>query len=100
MARTKTDDLIVVALGQRRSAVAAKLAQLRASEIETLEAELAEIEAKLQTIDPEIKTLAEEALDAEVAAGEVELVEGDNPATPEVEQSWYQKVLSMVGLKS
>lgn len=57
MARTKSQDIMIAALGRRRSEVAARIAELQASTLQQLQAELIEIEAQLQAIDPTIPPL-------------------------------------------
>lgn len=61
MARTKTDDLLIAALGTRRSQLAQDIATFDASGLAKLQAELSEVEQRLKAIDPTIPSLAEEA---------------------------------------
>lgn len=62
MARTKVDDVMISALGRRRSEIETQLAEIRKANQEAdLVAEFDAIEAKLRQIDPTIPTRAEEA---------------------------------------
>lgn len=61
MARTPTDDVLILALGQRREFLAARIKQLQTDELATMQNELAATEAKLKEIDPAILSLTEEA---------------------------------------
>lgn len=61
MALTKTQDVIVSALGRRRSQLAAEIDALNIERLAALQAELVEVEAELKKIDPTINTLAEDA---------------------------------------
>lgn len=61
MSRSKVDDLVIAALGKRRSILAAQIEAARAVPLEELQQELDELEIKLKEIDPTIPSLAEEA---------------------------------------
>lgn len=60
MARTKSQDVMVEALGRRRSQLNAEIKAVDLDSLAAKKAELAEVEAALKDIDPEIKSLAEE----------------------------------------
>lgn len=58
MARTPIDDILVQALGQKRSEVKAQIDALSASTLQDLTQQLADLEAKLQSIDPTIQPVS------------------------------------------
>lgn len=72
MARTKVDDIIVLALGRRRSEVAAKIEAHDPDRLTTLQDELVELETALKDVDSTIPSLEEERFAAEAAVRAVE----------------------------
>lgn len=61
MARSKVDDVMIFALGQRREAIYSQIKEIEARPmlLDELRAELVEIEAKLKDIDPTIPAIDE-----------------------------------------
>lgn len=96
MALTDTDKYLLSTIGQRRMAAAKELEKLKTRR--ELEDTIAECDAAMKAIDPTVPSWAE------VQEGErlrrrgqtVEFVVGDNPATPEVEVSWWRRVVRAV----
>lgn len=70
MARSKTDDTIISALGRRRTELQVQIDAVQQIPLTDLQTELTEIEAKLKSIDPTILSIAEEraAVSGEIAA--------------------------------
>jgi len=58
MALSKVDDLLIEALGARRTQVQSQIDAILATPLADLQQELADIEAKLKQIDPTILSLS------------------------------------------
>jgi capsule polysaccharide export protein KpsE/RkpR len=76
MARSKIDDVIVGALGDRREQIWVKIKEIetRPQLLSELQQELADIEAKLKEIDPTIPSKDDEAVAVEAAG--IEAIKG------------------------
>ncbi len=61
MTLSKVDELMVEALGARRTQVKSQIDAVLATPLADLQQELADIEAKLKQIDPTIPSLTEES---------------------------------------
>lgn len=60
MARSKTDDFLILQLGIRRSTLAREIRDAQRALLPELQADFDETEAKLIALDPDIRTLAQE----------------------------------------
>lgn len=68
--RSKTDDIVIAALGQERFRVAQAIDAFQPNTLSDLQSQLADLEAKLKSIDPTIPTLAEEKQAAQAQAAQ------------------------------
>lgn len=73
MPRTKVDDVMILALGRRRSELSEQIKQIEEAPtlLDDLRAELQAIELKLKEIDPTIPSKDEEAVSAVAIAGDI-----------------------------
>lgn len=61
MALSKVDELVIGALGARRTQIAAQIDVVLSTPLSDLQQELSDIETKLKEIDPTIPSLAQDA---------------------------------------